>query len=164
VNWEDAEQYVRWLSKKTGKTYRLPSEAEWEYAARAGTTAPYYWGGSVGRGFANCEACGSQWDDRQTAPVGSFAANPWGLYDMLGNVLQWTQDCYHDSYSGAPTDGGPWTSSQDLVTDRSGNCIQRVSRGGSWFLAPRDLRAANRGWFPAARADLYVGFRLARTN
>ena len=107
----------------TGKPYRLLTEAEWEYAARAGTTTAYFWGDEIGKGNANCDGCGSQWDDKQTAPVGSFAANAFGLYDMAGNVWEWVQDCYHDNYDGAPTDGSAWT---------SGDCSLRVVRGGSW--------------------------------
>jgi formylglycine-generating enzyme required for sulfatase activity len=86
------------------------TEAEWEYAARAGTTTAYYWGDDIGKGNANCAGCGSQWDAKQTSPVGSFAANQFGLYDMAGNVLQWVQDCYRGDYDGAPTDGSAWTS------------------------------------------------------
>ena len=95
VGWDDAQHYVAWLSKMTGQPYRLLTEAEWEYAARAGTTTAYYWGDEIGKGNANCNGCGSQWDDKQTSPVGSFAANAFGLYDMAGNVCQWVQDCYH---------------------------------------------------------------------
>ena len=95
VNWNDAQQYVAWLSKMTGQPYRLLTEAEWEYAARAGATTAYYWGDEIGVGNANCNGCGSQWDGRETAPVGSFKPNAFGLYDMAGNVVQWVQDCYH---------------------------------------------------------------------
>jgi formylglycine-generating enzyme required for sulfatase activity len=104
VSWDDAKAYVAWLAKKTDKFwYRLLTEAEYEYAARAGTTTAYPWGSAIGKNNANCDGCGSQWDGKQTAPVGSFAANGFGLYDMVGNVSAWTEDCYHDSYSGAPT-------------------------------------------------------------
>ena len=112
----------------TGQPYRLLTEAEWEYAARAGTTTAYYWGDDIGKGNANCDGCGSQWDAKQTSPVGSFAANQFGLYDMAGNVLQWVQDCYHGNYDGAPTDGSAWT---------SGDCSNRVVRGGSWVSVHR---------------------------
>ena len=135
VSWDDAQQYVAWLSKMTGQPYRLLTEAEWEYAARAGTTTAYYWGDEIGKGNANCNGCGSQWDNQQTSPVGSFAANQFGLYDMAGNVWQWVQDCYHDNYNGAPTDGSAWT---------SGDCSRRVVRGGSWYNIPRVLRSAYR--------------------
>jgi len=154
VSSEDANAYVGWLSKLTGKSYRLLSEAEYEYATRAGTTTAYYWGSAIGKNNANCSSCGSQWDKKQTAPVGSFAANGFGLYDMVGNVWKWTQDCYRDRYSGAPADGSAWT---------SGDCSRRVLRGGSYLDVPADLRSAARY---ANRPDLqlyYVGFRVART-
>lgn len=151
VSWNDAQQYVRWLSKRSHHKYRLPSEAEWEYAARAGTTTKYYWGDNIGTGHANCDDCGSAWDDNRTAPVGSFAPNPWGLYDMLGNVWQLTQDCYHDSYDGAPTDGSAWT---------SGDCSARVERGDSFWLAYQVVSAAVRQ--DAGSPAFNVGFRVAR--
>jgi formylglycine-generating enzyme required for sulfatase activity len=121
VSWIDAKAYVAWLAKVTNKTYRLLSEAEYEYATRAWTTTKYPWGDDIGKNKANCKGCGSQWDDKQTAPVGSFAANGFGLYHMVGNVWAWTEDCYHDSYKGAPTDGSAWT---------IGDCSSRVIRGG----------------------------------
>jgi FimV-like protein len=152
VSWDDAQQYVRWLSAKTGHRYRLPSEAEWEYAARAGMTTAYYWGNQIGAGNANCNGCGSQWDNKQTAPVGSFAPNPWGLYDMAGNVWQWT-DCYHNSYSGAPPDGSAW---------EAGDCYFRAIRGGSFSYYPPGLRAAFRYRNTATSTFSGLGFRLAR--
>ena len=109
VTWDDAQRYVAWLSRMTGKPYRLLSEAEWEYAARAGTQTAYSWGDKIGKGNANCNGCGSQWDNMQPAPVGSFAPNAFGLNDMHGNVWEWVEDCYHDNYDGAPTDGSAWT-------------------------------------------------------
>src|SRR5205823_12154354 len=117
VSWDDAKAYAAWLANRTGKAYRLLSEAEWEYAARAGTTTVYFWGDAIGNNNANCDGCGSQWDKRQTAPVGSFKSNAFGLYDMAGNVWQWVQDCYHADYQGAPTAGSEWT---------SGDCSRRV--------------------------------------
>src|SRR5689334_11194399 len=126
VSWDDAKAYVAWLSRKTGKPYRLLSGSEYEYATRAGTQTAYPWGDAIGTNNANCHACGSQWDAKQTAPVGSFAANGFGLYDMVGNVREWTEDCYHDTYSGAPTDGSAWI--------EGGNCYDRVVRGGSFLL------------------------------
>ena len=99
VSWYDAQEYVSWLSSETGRRYRLPSEAEWEYAARAGTTTAYWWGNEVGQSRTICDGCGSQWDDEMTAPVGSLGPNPWGLYDMHGNVWEWVQDCQHRSYA-----------------------------------------------------------------
>ncbi len=152
VSWLDAMAYAEWLSEQTGKRYRLPTEAEWEYAARAGTTTAYYWGDQVGRNNANCNSCGSQWDGRQTAPVGSFQPNRWGLYDMLGNVWQWTCSAWSNSYDG---------SEQRCQT--TGDAY-RVVRGGSWNRLPRRVRAAYRGiGAPSYRND-NLGFRLARTN
>ena len=124
VSWKDAAAYAEWLSEQTGKRYRLPSEAEWEYAARAGTTTAYWWGNEIGQNRANCDGCGSQWDNKQTAPVGSFKPNAFGLYDTAGNVWEWVQDCWNENYAGAPTDGSAW---------EEGDCSQRVLRGGAWF-------------------------------
>ncbi|MCY4451070.1 MAG: SUMF1/EgtB/PvdO family nonheme iron enzyme [Immundisolibacterales bacterium] len=155
VSWRDAQEYVRWLSGKTGKEYRLPSEAEWEYAARAGTVTRYWWGDALGRGRANCEDCGSRWDDRETAPVGSFSANGFGLHDVHGNAREWVEDCWHGGYRGAPTDGKEWTS--------GGDCGKRVLRGGSCFNPPRHLRSAMRVWKPIDRRDPDSSFRVAMT-
>ena len=139
------------------RAYRLLSEAEWEYAARAGTETAYPWGHYIklnGQAMASCKDCGSQWDGKQTAPVGSFPANRFGLYDMVGNVWQWTEDCGNESYQGAPTDGSPWI---------SGDCSSRVVRGGSCDYNPDGLRSANRNGADADdRLDL-LGFRVART-
>ena len=154
VSWDDAQRYVQWLSRKTKKPYRLLSESEWEYAARAGTETAYSWGDEIGVGRANCRGCGSRWDNRQTAPVGSFAANPWGLHDMHGNVWEWVEDCWNDSYAGSPRDGSAW---------RSRNCSERVLRGGSWLFIPSVLRAANRYWYTSGVRYGNVGFRVART-
>ena len=127
VSWADAQAYVAWLSGETGKTYRLPSESEWEYAARAGTVTKYSWGNEIGHNRANCYGCGSRWDLDRTSPVGAFAPNAFGLHDMHGNVDEWVEDCWNDSYYGAPTQGEAWT---------SGDCANRVLRGGSWYLRP----------------------------
>ena len=154
VSWEDAVAYTRWLSQQTGERYRLPSEAEWEYAARAGTGTAYSWGNEIGRNRANCDGCGSQWDNAQTAPVGSFSPNGWGLHDLHGNVLEWVQDCWNGSYQGAPTNGSAW---------ESGDCSQRVLRGGSWNYYPRDLRSADRLRDSSASRLDDDGFRVART-
>ncbi|MCY3822110.1 MAG: formylglycine-generating enzyme family protein [Gammaproteobacteria bacterium] len=154
VSWDDAMEYVVWLSSQTGAEYRLPSEAEWEYAARAGSVAKYAWGNEVGSGKANCAGCGSRWDGRVTAPVGSFASNGWGLHDMHGNVFEWVEDCWNDSYEGAPSDGSAWL---------EGECVLRVSRGGSWGAPPRALRAAYRGGSTTGYRSSYLGFRVART-
>jgi formylglycine-generating enzyme required for sulfatase activity len=152
VAWNDARQYVEWLSVRTGKTYRLLTEAEWEYAARAGTTTAYSWGNDIGEGNANCDGCKSQWDNKQTAPVGSFKPNDFGLHDMHGNVWEWVQDC-HGDYSKAPNDGA--------AAPETGNC-SRVLRGGSWNLYSRNLRAAGRLWNAPDVRDSFIGFRVAR--
>ena len=160
VSWRDAKAYVRWLSEKTGEQYRLLSESEWEYVARAGTRTRYWWGHEIGRNRAKCRGCGSRWDyNWQTAPVGSFSANAFGLYDVHGNVEEWVEDCWNGSYEngsyeGAPVDGSAWT---------DGNCDRRmrVFRGGSWNDKPRDVRAADRGR-TVSRRFRYIGFRVAR--
>ena len=155
VSWEDATAYAEWLSAETGQWYRLPSEAEWEYAARAGTTTAYSWGNDIGQNRTNCDGCGSRWDDEQTAPAGSFAANSWGLHDKHGNVYEWVEDCWHDSYARAPADGSAWT--------RDGDCGPRVLRGGAWLYGPRALRSADRARSDVGTRAGDVGFRLART-
>ena len=154
VSWDDAQDYVEWLSSQTGAEYRLPSEAEWEYSARAGSTTKYHWGDGIGTNRANCDGCGSQWDDRQTAPVGSFRPNGFGLYDMHGNVREWVADCWNGSYQGAPSDGSAWL---------QGDCAHRVLRGGSWGSFPGSLRAAYRFTYPYVVRDNVSGFRVART-
>ena len=155
VSWNDAQEYVDWLSRETGKLYRLLSEAEWEYVARAGSTTRYPWGDDVGTNKANCLGCGSQWDNESTAPVGSFEANAFGLFDTVGNVEEWVKDCYYDSYQGAPADGSAWT---------SGNCYRVVLRGGSWNSLPRYRRSAARSstWRDIVGGSS-LGFRVART-
>ena len=159
VNWNDAQAYVEWLSAETGGHYRLPTEAEWEYAARAGSATKYSWGDDVGSNRANCmnddsedfPGCGDSYE--YTAPVGSFPANAWGLHDLHGNVWEWVQDCWNDSYQGAPSDGSAW---------ESGRCGVRVVRGGAWSSHARALRSASRFLFDRAdRLNLY-GFRLAQ--
>jgi formylglycine-generating enzyme required for sulfatase activity len=154
VSWDDAQQYVKWFSTMTGQHYRLLSESEWEYAARAGTTTAYPWGDEIGTGNADCIGCGSQWDGKQTSPVGSFKPNSSGLYDMQGNVYQWVEDCYHDSYRDAPTDGSANT---------TGDCSRRVVRGGAWARSPNELRSAYRHWGATNIRIDNQGFRLART-
>jgi formylglycine-generating enzyme required for sulfatase activity len=155
VSWDDAHSYLAWLRKKTGKSYRLLSGSEYEYATRAGTQTAYPWGNTVGKNNANCHSCGSKWDAKETAPVGSFAANKFGLYDMVGNVREWTEDCYHNTYAGAPSDGSAWTETAD--------CYHRVVRGGSFLLDPAFLRSASRYWFAEDYRLRYLGFRVART-
>jgi formylglycine-generating enzyme required for sulfatase activity/class 3 adenylate cyclase len=158
VSWTDARQYTAWLSQATQKGYRLPSEAEWEYAARAGTTTARWWGDAIGTGKANCNGCGSAWNGTELAPVGSFPPNRFGLHDMLGNVWQWTEDCWNESYAGAPSDGRAWT---------SGDCSKRVLRGGSWSNVPEFIRSAARSRADAAGRDAnyssYAGFHVARS-
>lgn len=154
VSWEQAQQYVAWLSRRTGLPYRLPTEAEWEYVARAGSSTAYPWGNEIGRGNANCRGCGSSWDNDQTSPVGSFSPNAFGLYDTHGNVWQWVEDCYQDSYSGAPTDGSI------RITDI---CNRRVVRGGSWFTIPRRLRSAYRFGLATTYSFNDLGFRVVRS-
>ncbi|SFN97818.1 Formylglycine-generating enzyme, required for sulfatase activity, contains SUMF1/FGE domain [Nitrosospira briensis] len=139
VSWEDAQAYIRWLSGKTGKTYRLPTEEEWKIAALAGSTTEYYWGNDVGRNNANCDGCGSEWDNKKTAPVGSFKPNAFGLYDMMGNVWQWTDTCWQ------------------------ANCAKRMFFGGSWNHRPQDMRTTTRNWFNTDKRMRYLGFRLAMT-
>ncbi len=156
-SWDDAQAYVKWLSSITGKPYRLLSEAEYEYAARAGTETKYPWGEEIklnGQAMANCNGCGSQWGGKQTVPVGSFPANAFGLYDIVGNVSEWTEDCWNGSYTGAPADGSPWT---------SGDCYHRIVRGGSWGDNPSFLRSAIRYGDAAGGRGGLVGFRVART-
>jgi formylglycine-generating enzyme required for sulfatase activity len=155
VSWHNAKQYAAWLSEQTSKKpYRLLSEAEWEYAARAGSGTKYTWGDEIGRNRANCDGCGSQWDNKHTAPVGSFQANAFGLHDIHGNVWEWIADCHKDSYANAPSDG---TATSDVA-----GC-SRVMRGGSWVNNPKILRSANRGGnSPASRLN-NLGFRVART-
>ena len=155
VSWEDAQAYAAWLSDETGEDYRLPSESEWEYAARAGTTTRYSWGQDIGRNRANCRNCGSRWDGDETAPAGSFAPNGWGLHDMHGNVWEWVEDCWHENYARAPRGGSAWTS--------GGNCGRRVLRGGSWVNLPVRLRSAYRGNSDAGARNGSGGFRVSRT-
>jgi formylglycine-generating enzyme required for sulfatase activity len=154
INWNDAQTYVAWLSKMTGKTYRLLSEAEYEYATRAGTQTAYPWGDQLGTNNANCKDCGSKWDGGQTAPVGSFPANAFGLYDMTGNVFEWVQDCWHDNYDGAPTDGSAWA---------TGDCSKRVVRAGSWYYPSDLVRSAFRYGSNFGVSGAIAGFRVART-
>jgi formylglycine-generating enzyme required for sulfatase activity len=155
VSWKDAVAYAEWLSQRTGKRYRLPTEAEWEYAARGGTETAYWWGKEEGQGNANCSNCGSRWDKRQTAPVGSFKPNPFGLYDTAGNVSEWVQDCWHENYNGALADGSAW------VEECSGDDLL-VIRGGSWDLDPEYSRSSSRGMGSPGSRSNGAGFRLVQ--
>ena len=154
VNWNDAQMYVAWLSKVTGKHYRLLTEAEYEYATRAGTVTPYYWGDEAGYNNANCQDCQNRVGKR-TAPVGSFAPNAFGLYDMVGNVLEWTEDCYHEDYKGAPTDGTAWTSGE--------YCNVRMCRGGGFDVFNQMLTSSYRYSRNMNDRNNTLGFRVART-
>lgn len=148
VSWNDAKQYVRWLSRRTGRSYRLLSEAEWEYAARGGTTTPYAYGEFITPQQAN-------YYKRSTEPVGGYRPNGFGLYDMHGNVWEWTEDCWNAGYGGAPSDGDAWL---------SGDCSRRVFRGGSWDDYPMFLRSAERSSGAIAVRLNDIGFRVARTK
>ena len=154
VNWHDAQAYVEWLSRETGEAYRLLSESEWEYAARAGTVTRYWWGDDIGRNRANCDGCASRWGGESTARAGSFAANAFGLHDAHGNVWEWVQDCWTEHYDGAPGDGSTW---------ESGDCDHRVLRGGSFASWPWTLRSAYRNRNHTDNLSHDVGFRVART-
>ena len=158
VSWEDAQAYVQWLSRTTGERYRLLTEAEWEYVARAGSETARYWGESqseqcrYANGLADSVSCTD--GHRNTAPVGSLDPNAFGLHDVLGNVWEWTEDCWNSTYEDAPTDGSAW---------ESGNCAVRSLRGGSWLTAPSTLRSAQRGRTHAGNRHSDLGFRVART-
>jgi formylglycine-generating enzyme len=163
INFRDASAYAEWLSDKTGERYRLPSEAEWEHAMRGGTSTAYYWGAKWEPGHANVDGQPGQPGGRATTPGGTFPPNPFGLYDMAGNVWVWLADCYNASYNGAPADGSAWM---------SGNCAMRVRRSGSWFnieqviegdyRQPGRLRSASRfASIPSLRYSSF-GFRLVR--
>ncbi len=150
ISWEYAQSYVGWLSRKTGQTYRLLSESEWEYVARAGTTGPFFTGSTVGPNEANYDA-----NFGKTVAVGSFPPNAFGVYDTIGNVREWVEDCWNNSYTGAPDDGTARTP--------RGDCDWRILRGGSWINFPRGVRAAFRDWGMPVLRNESLGFRIART-
>jgi formylglycine-generating enzyme required for sulfatase activity len=161
VSWNDAKDYVSWLSRKTGKTYRLLTEAEFEYAARAGSTTAYSWGDKIdcdkasydgGRG-SDCAAHTGWFSLRGTQRVGTYPANRWGLYDMLGNVWEWCEDNWHPDYHGAPSNGSAWL---------GGDASMRILRGGAWNYGPSGLRSADRNWFPSNGHTSFIGFRVVR--
>ena len=155
VSWYDAQKYVAWLSKATGKEYRLPTEAEWEYAARAGSKTQYSWGDEPGQGNAHCDGCTgeSEW---KTELVATYPPNKFGLYHVHGNVREWVQDVHHDDYSGnPPTDGTAWL--------EGGRKDLRIIRGGAWFIFPEFSRSANRAKLSPDTRNNFVGFRIART-
>ena len=157
VSWTDAQAYVSWLSSRTGKEYRLLSESEWEYAARAGTNTPYHTGATISTDEANYNGYsfyGSGENRFCTTPVGAFRPNAFGVYDVHGNVSEWVEDCWNEDYVGAPTDGSAWL---------TGDCQRRTLRGGSWESGPEDVRTATRSWaIPDLRLADY-GLRVART-
>lgn len=178
VSWNDAQAYIQWLNQQTGGRYRLPTEAEWEYAARAGTTTKYYWGDEPSGEYANggskaaweSVGAGDRWDEQKeqfgdrwqawpddsslnTTPVASYQANAWGLYDMSGNVWEWVEDRWHDNYKDAPTDGSAWL---------NGESNSRVLRGGSWSNYASELRSGYRNFNTPDERFIYFGFRLAQ--
>ena len=154
VSFDDAQDFIAQLNEKTGQACRLPTEAEWEYAARGGTDSAYWWGEGIGNNHANCDGCGSAWDNKQPAPVASFQPNPFGLYDTAGNVWEWTADCWHRNYDNAPKDGAAWLDSA------GGECKDRVLRGGSWYHDPRYARAAYRRYYVPGVRPYGIGFRV----
>jgi formylglycine-generating enzyme required for sulfatase activity len=154
ISWTDAQRYVRWLSKLTGQNYRLPTEAEWEYAARAGTGSRYWWGENMEAGKANCKGCGGDWSNDAPANVDAFPANPYGIYGMNGGVWEWVEDCWHKDYDGAPTDGSVWASS---------DCRENVIRGGSWRNDSTYAHSSSRFTYDTAVRYILNGFRVAKT-
>jgi formylglycine-generating enzyme required for sulfatase activity len=153
LSWDDAQLYVKWLSKVTGKPYRLPTEAEWEYADRGGTATKYWWGDQMRKGMANCKDCGDPYHKEGPEPVGSFSANPFGLHDMNGSVWEWVSDCWHNSYQGAPADGHVWDSPA---------CNMRVIRGGSWREGNDYMYSSTRFKYSASVRQSQDGFRVVK--
>jgi formylglycine-generating enzyme required for sulfatase activity len=153
VSWDDALAYTQWLSSQTGKKYRLPSEAQWEYAALGNTTSKYWWGRQLGNGRAHCFDCNSGLNPRVPTTVGRFPANLFGLYDTAGNVAEWVRDCWHPTYQDAPTDGAVW---------EGGDCSQRVVRGGSFLNTGKSIRPKARSKWSSQRGYDSVGFRVVR--
>jgi formylglycine-generating enzyme required for sulfatase activity len=153
LSWKDVQQYLAWLKRLAQRDYRLPTEAEWEYAARAGTTTKYWWGDNLVPGIANCKGCGEPYDPHRPTKIGSFASNPFGLYDMTGGVWQWVTDCWHPDYRGAPNDGSSW---------ETPTCPERVLRGGSWMNDPTYLRTTSRNRYDFDVRYPANGFRVSR--
>jgi formylglycine-generating enzyme required for sulfatase activity len=153
VTWDHARMYLSWLSTLTGHVYRMPTEAEWEYAARAGTTTEYWWGDTYKDGYANCRKCGTEWSGKQSAPVGSFPPNPWGLHDMHGNAWEWTVDCWNETLEGVPADG---------TARLAGSCDFRVVRSGSWYYFKQISRSAYRDKFASKLASYNISIRALR--
>jgi formylglycine-generating enzyme required for sulfatase activity len=154
VSWDEAQLYLKWLSTVSRRPYRLPTEAEWEYAARGGTTSRYWWGEQMKGGNASCKGCGEPWKAEAPPPAGSFVANPFGLLDMNGSVWEWVQDCWHSSYKGAPPDGSAWA---------DGSCQSRVIRGGSWREDGSYMLTTTRFKYDASVRQSQNGFRVARS-
>jgi len=155
VSFNDAQRYIAWLSQETRMNFRLPTEAEWEYAARGGTRTKYWWGDDLQPGMINCKGCSGDQIARQTAKVEDFKPNPFGLYDMGGNVAQWVADCWHKNYQGAVADGSAWVDSN--------SCVFHVIRSGSWRNAPKDVRSASRDFYDGRIRYPTHGFRVARS-
>jgi formylglycine-generating enzyme required for sulfatase activity/serine/threonine protein phosphatase PrpC len=153
VSWDDAQAYAQWLSKQTGKKYRLPSEAEWEYAARGGQRSTYWWGSRKGSGNAHCFDCDTDLNTSKPAKIGSYKSNQFGLFDTAGNLYEWVHDCYHKNYTGAPNDGSVW---------EGGDCSVRVARGGAYRSPASSMRVENRENFPSSKGQYNVGIRLVR--
>lgn len=153
VTWDDAFYYAKWLSEQTGKKYHLPSEAEWEYAAGAAKTSPFWWGFEEEPERAHCFGCGTGFDPRKPTKVGSFKPNPFGLFDMTGNVAEWVRDCWHDTYTGAPSDTSVW---------EGGDCAYRVARGGAYSSPPQSIRHAKRDRYKSDQAYDHIGYRVVR--
>lgn len=154
LSWNDARRYVHWLSTLTGQHYRLPTEAEWEYAARAGTRSRYWWGEKMEPGKANCKGCGGDWNEEVPVNVDALPPNPFGIYGMNGGVWEWVEDCWHRSYDGAPTDGSAWTSS---------DCRENVIRGGSWRNDSTYAHSTSRFTYDTDVRFIANGFRVAKT-
>jgi len=152
VDFNRVAEYINWISAKTGYQYRIPSEAEWEYAHRGGTVTAYPWGDDVGINKANCKDCKSKWSAHSTAPVGSFQPNPFGLYDTAGNAFEWVADCWNPTHEGAPADGSART---------DGDCSLRVIRGGSFYYYKKVARSSYRAKNPAIVKSYWLGFRVA---
>jgi formylglycine-generating enzyme required for sulfatase activity/class 3 adenylate cyclase len=154
LSWSDAEQFVEWLSKVTQKPFRLPSEAEWEYAARGGTKTKFWWGDQLQADTANCKGCNQPYDTSQPLKVGSLKPNPLGLYDMGGNIDQWVADCWHKNYQGAPSDGSAWVDN---------NCSSHVIRSGSWKNDPSYVRPSSRDHYDTSVRYPTHGLRVAHS-
>jgi formylglycine-generating enzyme required for sulfatase activity len=154
VSWDEVQMYIKWLTTVSGKPYRLPTEAEWEYAARGGTATRYWWGDKMRGGNSSCKDCGQPWNADSPQPVGTFTANPFGFFDMNGSVWEWVADCWHSSYKGAPEDGSAWNGGSA--------CSSRVIRGGSWKEDASYMLSTTRFKYDATVRQSQNGFRVAR--